>query len=558
MKTLLAIVISILFHLVAIGQGNTSSPKLVVGIVVDQMRFDHLYKHQDKYGEGGFKRLLNEGYNFKNAHYNYSPTVTAAGHASIYTGTTPSVHGMVGNSWFDRNLDRGVSNVGDSTATIVGSMEVNMRGVSPHRIMSTTISDQLRMAYNYQSKVISVSFKDRGAILPGGHTANGAYWHDWQTSNGYFVSSSHYMDSPPQWVVDFNESGKASKYLDFVWNPVFPMERYPECTEDDVPYERTFGGKPTPTFPYEFNEYRKLSAGSSRAYQMLWVSPAGNSLLTDFAMEAITQETLGADAIPDLINISYSVPDAAGHSFGPQSIEVADIYVRLDRELERLLNFLDERIGEDQYVLFLTSDHGVVPVASYLDANNLPTGIARITLFEDALNKYLKEKYGNKEWIQNFDGANIYLNREIIREEKEDLTEIQQAVADFMMDQDGIYLALTAHQLTFNEYRSGMRSMLQNGFHYDRSGDVLLAFDPGYVQHGNPNIQVSQIKGTGHGTGWVYDTHIPIVWKGYGIPQGNSVRKVAITDIASTLAMILNLQLPSGNTGQPLKELFNE
>ena len=528
-----------------------------MGIVVDQMRFDHLYKHQDKYGEGGFKRLLNEGYNFKNAHYNYSPTVTAAGHASIYTGTTPSVHGMVGNSWFDRNLDTGVSNVGDSTVHLVGSMEENNRGVSPNRIKSTTISDQLRMAYNYQSKVISVSFKDRGAILPGGHTANAAYWHDWQTSNGYFVTSSYYMDAPPQWVVDFNESGKASEYLDFVWDPMYPMDQYTECAEDDNPYERTFGGKPTPTFPYEFNEYRKLLGESSRAYQMLWVSPAGNSLLTDFALEAIRNEGLGKDDTPDLINISYSVPDAAGHSFGPQSIEIADIYVRLDREIEKLLNYLDTEIGEKVYTLFLTSDHGVVPVASYLDEHHLPTGIARITLYEDALNKFLRDRYGKKEWIQNFDGANIYLNREIIHDEDKDLSEMQQAAADFMMDQEGVYLALTAHQLTFNEYQSGIRGMLQNGFHYDRSGDVLLAFDPGYVQNGNPNIQVSQIKGTGHGTGWAYDTHIPIVWKGPGIPQGSSVRKVAITDIASTLAMILDLQLPSGNTGQPLKELFD-
>lgn len=558
MKILLAVGFSILFHFSVIGQGITSKPKLVVGIVVDQMRFDYLYKYQEKYSDGGFKRLLNEGYNFKNAHFNYIPTVTAAGHASIYTGTTPSNHGVVGNSWFDRYADKEVTNVSDSTVAIVGSMKSNDNGVSPSRILTTTISDQLRLAYNFQSKVISVSFKDRGAILPGGHTANAAYWQDWQTSNGYFVSSTYYMNEVPQWVSEFNNSGKASKYLDYIWNPLYPIDQYTECSEDDNKYERTFGGKDTPTFPYDFNQLRKVYAASGSEYRMLWMSPTGNNLLTDFAMEAIKQEELGKDDIPDLINISYSVPDAVGHSYGPQSIEVADIYVRLDRDIEKLMNFLDEEVGKDQYILFLTADHGVVPVISFLEDHKLPAGIGKITLYEDALRKFLNNKYGEKEWIQNFDGNNIYLNRVVIAEAKLPLSEVQHEVADFMMGQPGISQALSAHLLTYNEYNKGIRAKLQNGFHPDRSGDVLLALDPGYYPSGNPNARISNFKGTGHGSGYNYDTHVPILWKGTNIPQGSSVRRVNTTDIASTLAMMLNIQLPSGNTGQPLKELFNE
>ena len=557
MKRLIYSIVFLFIYSFNFSQYNSSSPKLVIGIVVDQMRFDHLFKHQDKFGERGFKRLLKEGYNFKNAHYNYSPTVTAAGHASIYTGTTPSVHGMVGNSWFDRYADEGVSNVGDSTKTIIGSMEENSNGVSPGRIMSTTISDQLRMAYNFQSKVISVSFKDRGAILPGGHTANAAYWHDFVTSDGYFVSSSHYMEKVPDWVKDFNQSGKASEYLDYVWNPTSPIDQYSECEPDDNAYERTLRGKETPTFPYDFTELRKIYAELGAEYQLLWVSPTGNSLLTDFAMEAIKNEDLGADEIPDLINISYSVPDAAGHSFGPQSIEVADIYVKLDKDIERLLDYLDDQVGQDEYTLFLSSDHGVVPVVSLLDHYQLPTGLAKISIYEDTLSKFLNSQYGENEWIQNFDGANIYLNRNVISEADIDLSSIQLIVAEFMMEQEGVYQALTAHQMVYNEYKNGIRSKLQNGFHQDRSGDVILAFNPGFYPSGRPNALPSQIKGTGHGSGWNYDTHIPILWMGKNVPHGSSVRPVAITDIASTLAMMLNIQLPSGNTGKPLKELFD-
>ena len=265
MKKIFGLVV-ILLCIQQIMAQTSSEPKLVVGIVVDQMRFDHLYKHQDKYGEGGFKRMLNEGYNFKNAHYNYIPTVTAAGHASIYTGTTPAVHGMIGNSWFDRNIDEGVSNVGDDSVTIIGSIKENNNGVSPNRILTTTVSDQLRLSNHFQSKVISISFKDRGAILPGGHTANAAYWHDWQTSDGYFVSSSYYMDDLPDWVRAFNESGKASEHLDFIWNTVYPMDKYTECSEDNNSYERTFGGKATPTFPYNFKDYRLSYADLEREY----------------------------------------------------------------------------------------------------------------------------------------------------------------------------------------------------------------------------------------------------------------------------------------------------
>jgi len=533
-----------------------NKPKLVVGIVVDQMRFDHLYKYQEKYGDGGFNRLMKEGFNFKNAHYNYIPTVTAAGHASIYTGTTPAVHGIIGNSWFNRYKNIEIGNVEDTTEIIIGSMEGNVKGVSPRNLFSTTISDQLRLGNNFISKVISVSLKDRGAILPGGYTANAAYWLDWQTSPGYFVSSSFYMESLPDWVTTFNKSEKSSKYLDDVWNTLYPIESYTESDTDDNTFERTLRGKSSPTFPYDFNELRKTYRELGAEYQMLWLSPKGNTILTEFAIEAIKHENLGVDNKTDLINISYSVPDVVGHTFGPQSVELEDIYLRLDKDIEHLLKYLDKTIGKEDYLLFLTSDHGAIPVASYLNQHKLPTGVARVNQYNDSLSNYLNTKYGRNSWIQSFDGESIYLNRDLIVESGLQLRLIQQEVAGFLIELEGINIALTAFQLQNSEYTMGTKAQIQQGYHPKRSGDILLAFNPGFIQNSNSEIEISEVQGTTHGSGYAYDTHVPMLWHGWSIPKGESVRKVSITDIAPSLAMLLNLQLPNGSTGVPLDELF--
>ncbi len=533
-------------------------PKLVIGIVVDQMRFDYLYRYENKYGDGGFKRMLKEGYNYKNAHVNYAPTVTAAGHASIYTGTTPAIHGIIGNSWFDRYRNDIVGNVEDPTVTIIGSTEVNVWGASPKKMLTNTISDELRLGTNFKSKVISISLKDRGAILPGGHTSNAAYWHDYQTSPGYFVSSSYYMKTLPKWVTDFNALEKSNTYLNTSWETLYPIESYTESAVDANNFEHTIGGKQLPTFPYDLASMRKRYKKKYNEYQLLWATPGGNSLLTDFALAAIKNEKLGNDESTDLLNISFTVPDAAGHTFGPQSIEIEDIYLRLDKNIETLLNFLDNNIGKDNYVVFLTADHAAIHVASYLKEHKLPTGIARIKEYRDTLNTHLTSKYGKKSWIQYFEDEQIYLNRTSISERKLELKDVQQEVADFLITLEGINSALTSHQLLIHNYDSGIRQSVQKGHHAKRSGDVVLIFDPGVVQNSDSTIDINTIKGTTHGSAYAYDTHIPLLWMGSGIQKGSSVRKVGITDIAPSLSMILNLQLPSGSTGNPLPEIFTK
>jgi predicted AlkP superfamily pyrophosphatase or phosphodiesterase len=412
-------------------------------------------------------------------------------------------------------------------------------GVSPRNLLANTISDQLRLGSNFQAKVISVSFKDRGAALPGGHTANAAYWHDWQTSPGYFVTSSFYMDKLPDWVVDFNQSGLADEYLDEPWNTLYPIDTYTESAADNNLYERTLRGKDSPTFPYNFKKLRKVYRELNAEYQLLWVTPKGNTLLTDFAKQAIVNESLGADSQTDLLAISYSVPDAAGHAFGPQSVEMQDIYLRLDQDIASLLEYLDQNVGVGAYTVFLTADHGVAPVASYLQDHKLPTGIISIQ-YKDSLETHLADKYGVPALIQHFDRENIFLDRNLINQNGLKLPDVQEATAQFLSEL----------------YTVGLRQLVQNGFYQKRSGDVIVTFDPGLVMNADPDITVADIKGTGHGTGYAYDTHVPLLWYGWGIQPGSSVRRVSITDIAPTLAMMLNLQLPNGTSGQPLLEIF--
>lgn len=548
-----------LMTIVSMGQQeNLTTPKLVVGIVVDQMRADYLYKYENMYGEGGFKRLMREGFNFKNAQYNYVITETAPGHASIYTGTTPSTHGIIGNSWYDRQLNDQVSNVADAKVTLVGSDIPNSNGYSPHRLLCNTVGDELRQGKNFKSKVVSVSLKDRGAILPGGRAANAAYWHDWVSSPGYFVSSSYYMKDLPKWVKNFNSQGKSDAYLNTQWETLYPIEQYTQSAADNNNYEPALGGKSSPTFPYDMKEMRARYKQAGAEYQLIWVSPAGNSLLTEFAIEALKKEKMGMDQYPDLLAISYSATDVAGHTFGPQSVEIQDMYLRLDKNIEELLNELDQEVGPGNYTLFLTADHGAIPNAQFSNDHKLPAGIAPIKTYQFALANFLNTRYEQQNLLESFNYEQVYLDQDLILKSGLDLSSVQRVAADFLLTQEGITAAQTAYELQSTEYKDGARQKVQNGYHPKRSGDIILSFLPGYIQNTTAGMTIDKVKGTTHGSGYNYDSHVPLLWMGKGIPKGTSVREVNITDIAPSLAMILDLQLPSGSTGKPLKELFEQ
>jgi predicted AlkP superfamily pyrophosphatase or phosphodiesterase len=550
------VLISLTFFSSAASAQQNKSPKLVVGVIIDQMRADYLYKYQERYGEDGFKRLLREGFHFKNTNVNYIPSETAPGHASIYTGTTPSYHGIIGNSWFDRNTNGVIGNVQDNQEKIIGSILENPYGASPKNLLASTITDELKKVSNFKSKVISISIKDRGAILPGGKSADGVYWHDWESSPGYFVTSSYYMEEVPNWVTKFNKQEKSDTYLNETWNTLYPIETYSLSAPDDNSYEPSIGGKSSPTFPYDFKTLREKNRENGTEFQLLWISPKGNTLLTEFAITAMQEERLGKDDHTDFLNVSYSVPDVIGHTFGPQSVEMEDIYLRLDKDLATLFKALDTDIGEENYTLFLTADHGAIENVSFLQDNQQDAAIARITDDGRKLEAFLDSKYGNASWITTVNGNNLYLNKTTVDEKKLPFPIIQKDAANFLMTLPEVSLALTADDLQTQVYEEGIRKTIQNGYHVQRSGDILITYTSGTIIHPNPNIDVANVNGTVHGSGYSYDTQVPMIWIGKGITQGESVRPVHPIDIAPSLSMLLNIPLPSSSQGKPLSELF--
>ncbi|MCU0446078.1 MAG: alkaline phosphatase family protein [Microscillaceae bacterium] len=528
---------------------QTERPKLVVGIVIDQMRVDYLYRFNDKYGEGGFKRLLKQGFHCKNAQYNYVPTETAPGHASVYTGTTPAYHGIVANEWFENG--KKMYCVSDSTEKGVGS-KIGTGNISPRNLLATTITDQLRIATNFKSKVYGISIKDRGAVLPAGHAANGAFWYDGGT--GKFISSTYYYQELPTWVQKFNERKLAEKYLKETWNTLLPIEKYTESTADDTPYEQLLAGKTKPVFPYnlkEIGEQMSKAQIKRSAFELLPITPYGNTIVKELAIATLIDEKLGKGQFTDFLAVSFSSTDIIGHTFGTNSIEIQDTYLRLDKDLEEFFEMLDREVGEDNYLVFLTADHAGANNPKFLTDNKLPGGYMSIRNCVQSLETYLNSVYGQDAWVSYSSDKEIYLNRRLIAQKKLDLAEFQTTVAKYMRDCEGIFDAFTGENLETQEYTSGIRQFVQAGYYYRRSPDVTLVHKPGWLDN------YWNKGGTTHGTPFGYDTHVPILFYGWKIPKGKTtIRHVAITDIAPTLTVLLNVQMPSFNTGAPIREIF--
>ncbi|HET6224812.1 MAG TPA: alkaline phosphatase PafA [Bacteroidia bacterium] len=517
-------------------------PKLVVGIVVDQMRYDYIYRFWDKYGNSGFKRLLNEGFFCQNTNYNYVPTYTAPGHAAIYTGTTPAVNGIIANDWFSREQGKNIYCVTDNQVESVGSTAEEGKR-SPNNLLTTTITDELRMATNMRSKVISISLKDRSAILPGGHMPNASYWYD--GSNGSFISSTYYMKELPKWLQEFNARKLAQKYVSEDWKTLLPIDQYTESGPDDYAVEEKFTGEQKPVFPHAISSLMAANGGLS----IIRRTPFGNALLKDFAIETITSENLGKSDATDFIAISFSSTDYVGHSYGPNSVELEDTYLRLDTEVAELLNFVDAQVGKKNALVFLTADHGVMGIPKYLQESNIPAGYVDEKKLTDTIQQFLIKTY-NLPLLSKYFNQQVYLDRKTIEAKKLKLEEVQRGVADFLQTLPYTMETLTATELMLNSYTEGTKAFMQKGFNAKRSGDVLINFLPGYAGY--------HATGTSHGSPFSYDTHVPLIFYGWNISAGSTVAPVAITDISPTLAMLLHIQFPSGCTGQPIQAVFNK
>ncbi|MEX2232635.1 MAG: alkaline phosphatase PafA [Cyclobacteriaceae bacterium] len=522
------------------------SPKLVVGIIVDQMRHEYLFRFNSKYGNGGFKRLMEDGFMLKNGHYNFTPTVTGPGHASVYTGTTPAVHGIIGNEWYDKNLKKDVNCVNDPNYAVIGVAEGN-GDVSPWRMLSTTVTDELELSTQKRAKVVGISIKDRGAVLPAGHTPDGAYWYD--SKSGRFITSSYYKIKLPEWVERFNQQNLPDKYLSQEWNTLLPLNQYAESGADDTPYENTIGGKERPTFPYNLKTLRKPND-----FDLLISTPFGNDYLTEMAKAAISGENMGADEITDFLAISFSSTDAVGHSVGPNAVEVQDMYMRLDKNIEDLLKTLDSKVGAGNYTLFLTADHAVADVAQYLKDNNIPAGYFRSSQVLSSLNGHLQQYFPGKKIVETISGSQVFFDQDVFQNDPKasgvELLIATQLTINFLLKQEGIANAYSENVIRQSQYdEGGIKGLVIRGYHPKRSGDVVVVLEPGWYGGGS-------IQGTTHGSPYTYDTHVPILFYGNGIKKGSSVRFHSITDIAPTISALLNIKFPSGCTGQPIQELF--
>lgn len=536
-KLFTLLLVTITFSIIA-----QQKPKLVVGIVVDQMRQDYLLRFGDQFGEGGFKRLINEGYQFNNAHYNYVPTYTAPGHASIYTGTTPSNHGIIGNDWYSKEKGLNVYCVYDGDVTSVGGSERNGK-MSPKNLLASTITDELLLSSNFRSKVMGVSIKDRGSILPAGHNPTGAYWFD--SSTGNFITSSYYTPTLPEWVENFNRKKIASKYLNASWKPLLPIDQYTQSTPDDVAYERPPKGKDSPTFPYNLKKLVKESGVG-----LIRSTPFGNSLVLDMALASIQGEKLGEGDQTDFLAVSFSSTDYIGHSYGPNSIELQDTYLRLDIEIKRFLDYLDANFGSD-YLVFLTADHAVSNVPLYLMDQKMPAGYTNGKKAKEVIESFMMERFGAEDLVLSVSNDQVFLNHPMLKEKGLDAEEVQIILREFLLSFENVTDAFTASDLAKRYATSSPKMLIENGYNTKMSGDVAVRHKPWYIDEGYGKA------GTTHGSGYTYDTHVPLLFFGSGIQSGSSVRNVAITDIAPTLSMILKISLPNSSTGNPLTELFD-
>lgn len=518
-------------------------PKLVVGLVIDQMRWDYLYRYYDKYENDGFKRLLNDGYSLNNVHIDYVPTVTALGHTSIYTGSVPAIHGIAGNDWTDKTTGKNVYCTTDESVNPIGTTNRKVGSHSPKNLWSTTITDELRLATNFQSKVIGISLKDRASILPAGHNPTGAFWFD--DSTGNFVTSSYYMNDLPQWLKNFNSQNLPDKLVANGWNTLLPINQYTESSPDNSPWEGLLGSAKTPTFPYS-----NLAADYQTKKDNIRYTPFGNTLTLKLAEASINGESLGSDNITDFLAINIASTDYAGHKFGPNSIEVQDVYLRLDRDLAEFFKFLDQKIGKGEYLVFLSADHGGAHAEGFMKEHKMATGFFGENA-EKSMNEMLNAKFKKDKLIMAVDNYQVYLDENAIKSAGLNFNEVTDYLVSELNKDQTMLFAVNLKSVGSSSIPEPIKSRIINGYNWQRSGDIQL------ISHDSMLPPYAK-KGTTHSVWNSYDSHIPLIFMGWGIKNGESNKAFHMTDISPTLAALLRIQFPSGSIGNPITDVIGK
>jgi arylsulfatase A-like enzyme len=480
-----------------------TQPKLVLAIVIDQFRYDYLTRFRGDY-TGGLRRLLDQGAVFTNAHYDHVPTVTAAGHAAFLSGAPPAMSGIIGNEWWDRATAKRVTSVSDDGTKLLGGSGA---GSSPRRMLQSTLGDELKMS-GKGGKVIGISIKDRSAILPSGHMADGAFWFDGDSGN--FVSSTYYSAELPGWVAEFNHSRPADKYAAKDWM-----------------------GYKTPAAP------------GKALYNELEATPWGNELVEQLALRALAAEKLGANGKIDVLAVSYSSNDYVGHRVGPDAPEVRDMAIRVDQLIGELMRSAEAQAGAGNVLTVLTADHGVAPVPEVNQKRKMPGGRLDAQQLHDAIEKALNARFGQARWVA-YASDWIFFNPDAIAGRRFDEAEVERVAAEALRGFPHIFRVYTRTQLLNGAILDDeVGKSVRNGFHSARSGNLMVILDPYWM------ISAS---GTTHGTPFNYDTHVPLMFLGPHVRPGRYNRNVMVNDVAPTLATILDVGTPSGSVGRVLDE----
>ncbi|HVU93953.1 MAG TPA: alkaline phosphatase PafA [Puia sp.] len=520
-------------------------PKLVVGIVVDQMRWDYLYRYASHYGEGGFRRLLEQGFSCDNTMIPYLPAFTAVGHSCIFTGSVPAFSGIAGNDWIEQSTGQRMYCTDDSTVQGVGAETPGSREgkMSPRNMLVSTVTDELMMSDNFKSKVVGVSLKDRAAILPAGHSATAAYW--MEDSTGHFITSNYYMTRLPAWVDSFNHKEQVKAYMKKPWTTLHPKSSYGESDTDDQAYEGKFKGDSTTAFPHNLDSSYKVSKSTFRS------TPFGNTLTLDFAKAAVEGYQLGAGEVTDFLTINCASTDYVGHQFGINSIEEEDTYIRLDQDLAAFLSFLDDRLGKENYTVFLTADHGAAHAVWYSQNHDIPAGYFLTAPLTDSLNALLGKAFQTPHLVDTVSNYQVTFSMTTIRDKKLEFNAIKKTALEWLRRQPGITYAIDMANVGESPVAEPVRSMVMNGYYYKRSGAIQLIPNAGWFDGRGKT-------GTSHGTWNPYDTHIPLIFMGWGIHAGHSDEPVYMTDIAPTVAALLHIQMPNGCVGKPITSILRK
>jgi predicted AlkP superfamily pyrophosphatase or phosphodiesterase len=517
-------------------------PKLIVGITIEEMRYEMLLRYWDAFTDDGFKQLIDEGALCTQAHHNYLITQNASGHASIVTGTYPSYHGIISDHWYDKLGEKSVGAADEKKYNLVNG-RITLGNFTPKNLLASTIGDELKLATNDSSKVISIAANPVSAVISGGRLADYAFW--FNDENGQWITGNYYNDSLPEWIHQFHEKDFRNVYMKQTWSTLHTLEKnYQSSLPDDNPFEigiRLYRY----TFPYDLN-YLKNRSGN---YKYLKYTPFGNNYTKDFAISAIIGENLGNDDFTDFLSLSFSASSYAGDLFGPRSVEIEDIFLRLDRDIKHFIDFLDNYIGLENVLIYVTSDRGVADVPEYLKYKKQNGGVFDPQKALSLLNSYLSILYGDGDWVKYYQSGQLYLSQQMIDQSGASLNEIQEQAASFLVQYSGVADAVPTMSMVKNQFTLGGKGKMQNSFHQKRSGDVMVNLEPGWIEKDG--------KATGSGSGYNYDTHVPLIWYGWKVKNTRIDESMDINDIAPTLAWILQITSPNASVGKPIYQIID-